>query len=82
MMATRLSAKTWGPKAARVLTVYIESDNRYEIEDNGYADARILANKRGFSISNDVEVTEPTPRRLGGWVAAMQFGHQWPRRSH
>lgn len=79
-MAIRLSAKTWGSKAARILTVYIEADNRYEVEDYGYADARILAGKRGYSVSNDVEVTEPIPGALGGWTAMMQFNHRWQQR--
>jgi hypothetical protein len=81
MSSVELSARTTGPKNARVLTVYIEADNRYQIEDTGYSLANVLAHKRGFSVSNDVTVTPIRRATCGRYQAKIEYADRWRGRS-
>ena len=64
-----ISAKTRGPRTARVLTVYIEAPYYRDIEEVGIGRANVLASKRGYRFLSGATVwpraDEPWRRREG-----------------
>jgi hypothetical protein len=53
---SEISAKTRGPRNARVLTVYIEAPYYRDIEEVGIGCANVLAAKRGYRFLSGATV--------------------------
>jgi hypothetical protein len=77
----QLTSTIHGKRGARVLTVYIEADNRFQIEDSGFGLANVYAHKKGYAAYGDkaqVTVGQIVQSQWSGrWQCKVEYTARW-----
>jgi hypothetical protein len=68
-----ISAKTRGPRNARILTVYIEAPYYRDIEEVGIGCANVLASKRGYKFLSGATVWPVEQSATGLYQSKVEY---------